>query len=487
MENKSLLSLLKRWSRLLMVGAVVGGLAGYYVASSSAPTYQAEVKALVGPLNTDFETQRAAGQLGRSYAELAVSRPVLAYAIRRSRARTTPRELIDEGAVKTASNDITRIVQITVRYGDARTAAALANTLAGRIQRLAAQTPKEAVDQTGSFMQQPEIARLSGVEQESVANALRRALNPPIGGTVTVVDPAEASADPVAPRVPLITILAAFMGLLAMAVVGLLRESSAHGVADERSLAELDSPAFLGAMVAPAARRKDGAPLAVERGATRVVERYRSLATKLGFFDDRHLLTSLLVLDTTDGRRGGAVAANLAAVLADAGRRVLLLDANGAPGGATSVLGLDGQPGYAELLSLALRGGELEGQADEFRVTRAMGFEVLPRGASTASAMVDVERANRLLEGIRADVDVVIISAAPIDRSPGGLVWARVASGTLLVVEDRRTTEDQLADVLRSLRFVDARVVGTVLGRAGRLVGKPPPEPSGLESPRIIA
>jgi capsular polysaccharide biosynthesis protein/Mrp family chromosome partitioning ATPase len=476
MDNKSLLPLLKRWWRLLIVGAVVGGFAGHYVASNSAPTYEAVVKMLVGPINTDYDTLRAAGELGRSYAELATSKPVLAYGIRKAQARTTPTALIDKGAIKTTSNDITRIVQISVDYGDAATAANLANALAGRIQRLASATPKAATTSTSALMTQPEIRALPTGTQDAISTAVRRVLNPSIGGMVTVVDPAERPVTPVAPRVTLITIMAAFMGLLGMCVIVLLRESSAKGLADERLLTTLDEPAFLGALVAPRTR-KGGGQLAVEVGASAAIDGYRAVATKLGFFDDRPPVRTLLVIDPHKGKRSGVAAANLAGVLADARRRVVLLDAGSMEGGATTALALEGQPGFSELLAGA--GLEsLDGQVAQVRVPRAPGFDVLPRGVAPGSNVLDVEGAQRLLEYLEADVDFVIVSASPIHRSPAALVWARVADGTILVVDDKRTTEEELTDVVRSLRFVGARLLGTVLGRGGRFRGKGPRRPA---------
>jgi succinoglycan biosynthesis transport protein ExoP len=465
MDSKSLLPLLRRWWRLLLVGAVVGGAAGYFVASRSAPTYESDVKMIVGPINTDYDTLRAAGELGRSYAELAVSKPVLAFAIKKTGARTTPTAMLKENAVRTTSNDITRIVQVTVQYGDPKTAADLANALASRVQRLAARSPDQFTSTARTLMEQPEIARLSRDDQDRVSAAAGRVLDVSVGGLVTIVDPAEVPDEAVAPRVKLITVMAAFMGLLAMALFLLVRESSAQSIADERSLVELDEPAYLGAIAAPLGRRGVRTPLAVEGGPSASVDAYRAVATKMGLFDRPPRVRSLLVLDTANGGRAGAAAANLAGVLADAGRKVLLLDANATGGGATAALNLEGRPGYGELLA-GLRGGDLNGHLDEMKVAHA-DFEVLPRGVDAGEQMIDADRAQRLLDELTEDVDMVVISGAPIERSPAALVWSRVSDGVVLVVDDGRTSEDRVKDTLRSLRFSGANTLGTVLGRRG--------------------
>jgi Mrp family chromosome partitioning ATPase len=199
------------------------------------------------------------------------------------------------------------------------------------------------------------------------------------------------------------------------------------------------------------------------------VDAYRTVATNMGLFDNPPRARSLLMLDASDGRRAGAAAANLAGVIAGSGRRVLLLDANAAAGGATSVLSLDGKPGYGELLA-HFRGAELNGNLGRLKVEHAEDFAVLPRGTGGGQAMLDVDSAQRLLRALSEDVDLILVAAAPIERSPAALVWSRVTDGAVLVVDDKRTTEDRVSDTLRTLRFSGAHVLGTVLGRqsAGR-------------------
>src|SRR4051794_36149647 len=146
MENINLLAMLRRWWALLLLGAVLGGAAGYLAASHAAPKYSAAAKLLVGPINTDFETLRASGQLARTYADLATSRPVLRYAIGRTRAHVTSRKLQESEAVRAQSNDVTRIVSVEVEFGDGRTAARLANAIARRIGGLASGAPSQETD-----------------------------------------------------------------------------------------------------------------------------------------------------------------------------------------------------------------------------------------------------------------------------------------------------------------------------------------------------
>jgi Mrp family chromosome partitioning ATPase len=175
-----------------------------------------------------------------------------------------------------------------------------------------------------------------------------------------------------------------------------------------------------------------------------------------------------VVLDAGDGTSSGVVAANLAAVLADNRRRVLLLDANTRSHGATRLLGLEGQPGYTEIIESAGY-GDLNGEVSELRVARGADFHVLPRGSVATTGLLNHDRAQRVLLRLLDDADLVIVSAPSLQRSPAALVWAQVTDGTLLVVEDGQTSQEQLSDVLKSLSIVEANIMGTILGRNRRI------------------
>src|SRR3954453_18653453 len=89
-----LLPHVRRWWWLLLACSLVGALGAWVVASSATKTYEAEAKLLVGPVSGDYPTLQAAGALGRTYAELAHSRRVVAAhagpSARRSEARPRP-------------------------------------------------------------------------------------------------------------------------------------------------------------------------------------------------------------------------------------------------------------------------------------------------------------------------------------------------------------------------------------------------------------
>src|SRR4051794_9430305 len=144
MSGPGFVLLVRRWWWLIGLGAIAGALAAWLIASHTAKTYEADTSLLVGPVSGDFSTLHASGELGKTYAELAASRPVVVAAARAAQVRLAPAEL--EGAVTATSNDVTRIIDIRVRESSPVAAARLANAVGGQLLGLRTRLPVQQTD-----------------------------------------------------------------------------------------------------------------------------------------------------------------------------------------------------------------------------------------------------------------------------------------------------------------------------------------------------
>jgi capsular polysaccharide biosynthesis protein/Mrp family chromosome partitioning ATPase len=458
-KETGFVTLAKRWWWFLALGAVLSGIVAYAAASRLTPTYEAQVQLLTGPINTDFGTLRAAGELARTYSELSTSRPVIDGTIRSLRLPHNRDELRD--SVTATSNEVTRIVTIRVRDEQPGRAAQMANQLARQLSRLSRRTPAQQTEAIDVLMAQIEITTLPSEVQERVRAAARKALGSPLAGQLQVVDPADPPAEPVAPQKTFLALLAAFAGLLLAGVVILLREYPGRAIDSEEALADVARLPVL-ATINGRSGRGDQA-LEVESAAdSPAADSYRVLAAKMGFTDSERPVRSVLVIGSDGERASGPLAANLAAVLAETAR-VTLVDAN-AQGAITSALGLEGRPGYGELFSED-RDGALDGRLAEVLVHRNERFDVVPRGLSAGPGFFDLGRARELLEQLLQSSDFVVLNAPPVDRSPSSLVWGRLVDATVLVVDRRKTPTRAVSEAVQSFSLVGANLVGTVLAR----------------------
>lgn len=457
-KETGFVSLARRWWWFLALGAIIAGVAAYAGASRLTPTYEAQVQLLTGPINTDFGTLRAAGELARTYAELATSRGVVDGTIR---SLGLPYERADvRESVTATSNEVTRIVSIRVRDPDPQRSAHMANRLAQELSRLSLRTPPQTTEAIDVLMAQTEIATLPSETQERVRAAARKALGLPLAGQLQVVDPADVPSEPIAPQKAFLTLLAAFAGLLLAGVVILFREYPGRAIETEEALADIARLPVLGTV--DGRRPKLDQPLEVEAEAgSQSADAYRVLAAKIGFANSERPIRSLLLIGSEGTRGSGALAANLAAVLAETGK-VTLVDANAAEGEITRVLGLDGRPGYGELLA---DGGDFDGALDDVLVRRSERFDVLPLGNAGSPGLFDLGRAQALLERFLETSDFVVLNGPPVDRSPSSLVWGRAADATVLTVDRRKTTRRSVSDAVQTFALVDANLIGTVLAR----------------------
>ena len=134
MDLSGYLAVAKRWWWTLIVAAWIAGLTGYLVATTIQPTYEAQVKVLVGPLNTDTDTLRASGLLVQTYAQYVTTREVLASTIQELGLDLQPDDLA--AATRATANDVTRILTIQVEADDPQQASDLANTVATELEQL---------------------------------------------------------------------------------------------------------------------------------------------------------------------------------------------------------------------------------------------------------------------------------------------------------------------------------------------------------------
>ena len=114
------------------------------------------------------------------------------------------------------------------------------------------------------------------------------------------------------------------------------------------------------------------------------------------------------------------VTVNLARVFADAGKRVLLLDADLRKGSLHGYLGIHRTPGLAEAIA-----GEVS-VADVLHKTDLAGIDFIPRGSSPTnpSELLGSERFRHMVEDLAARYDLVLIDLPPILAVTDAPWWA---------------------------------------------------------------
>jgi len=418
-ELSGYLAILRRWWWTLLVAVWVAAILGYLVGKQIDPTYESSVRLLVGPINTDTNTLRASGQLVQTYAELAVSQPLL-----ESTAKDLglPQGAADElaGAVRTTANDQTRILTIRVQGPKAAETTQAANGIAYSL-----------IELTTHGSSRPE-------------------------GQVQVIDYATVPTSPVAPQISLIVLMSAAAGLLGALILVLLAEYLADRVQDADELARITGSRPLG--VIPAG---SPAPLAgLAEGTKKVpLDAYGSIVAALAFTASEEGRRELVIATGDRGVHGSDLALGFAAAAAE-WRPVLYIDAD-PDGTASALLGVNATSSGG--VSLARR----------VMTTPVDGLRILPVGAVDDLATISPAEARALLDQVAGATDTVIIDTGSLVAQPSAMVWAGVVGSALIAVRRGSTRRSDVREALTRLDQVRAQLVGSVLieSKASRVRG----------------
>jgi capsular exopolysaccharide synthesis family protein len=155
MELKHYLNIVLRWLWLLALAAVIASLTALWATQRQPPVYMSQVKLIVGPgvgsPDPDLNALRTGGQLMQTYAQLTTTGPVLQAVISELGLSTAPEVLAQ--SIDTKSDPETQIFTIRVRHGNATRAAAIANSLAEILLRVASASSNAPIAQLLSQIQ----------------------------------------------------------------------------------------------------------------------------------------------------------------------------------------------------------------------------------------------------------------------------------------------------------------------------------------------
>jgi len=195
-----------------------------------------------------------------------------------------------------------------------------------------------------------------------------------------------------------------------------------------------------------------------------VTEAFRALRTNLEFAGVDQPLRTLLVTSPGPGEGKTTTATNLAAIIAQGDRNVVLLDADLRRPRVHRFLSLPNQVGLSDLF---------RGNLDILSVKRAVEenekMQVITSGnlPPNPAELLGSERMSQILDDIASLEDMIIIDSPPALVSDAAILSAKV-DGVILVLQPGKTNAASAVATLEQLKRADARVLGVVLNRIPR-------------------
>jgi non-specific protein-tyrosine kinase len=192
-------------------------------------------------------------------------------------------------------------------------------------------------------------------------------------------------------------------------------------------------------------------------------EAYRTLRTNLEFSSLDHPLRSLLVTSPADNVDKLSTLANLAVVMAEGGRRVILVDGDLRRPELHEVFGVDNESGLSDLLQHNGEWDDLPLQASHVDSLSLLTSGPLPQNPSV---LLGTETMANVLAALSEQADLVLINAPPVLAVTDAALIATQVDGTLLVVRVGGTQREHVDKARALLDKVNARLVGAVLSNA---------------------
>ena len=462
----------RKW---IVIIAVVASVVGALIMSlAQDPIYEAEAQMLVEPRLGAAVFQQDP-TLNVQNLERAIQTEIQVLEGQRVRERVREDLGLDElpANVRASPVGATDVVSARVRSKDPRTAQVLADAyvqayastrreqaidslqlaeteLSNKVDELQAQ-----IDDADPAQRQALVTQQAAFKERLDQLQIDAALT--TGGT-SVVKSADVPATPVEPRPMRTVVLAAFVGLLLGLAAAFLVDYLDDSIRTADDLQALtDAPVLA---VVPVEPPPDNRPIALSEPHEFAVEIYRGLRTNVQFLGLDRALRVIQVTSSLPGEGKTTTATNLAVVLAQAGSRTLLIDADLRKPRIHEVFAAAPSPGLTELLL-----GE-----DVRMVVHDVGdgLHIVTAGAvpPNPSEMLSTPRVAATVADLAADYDYVILDSAPLLPVADSVALARVVDGVLVVTQANRVSARDVRGAFERLERVGARPIGVVLNRA---------------------
>lgn len=197
-----------------------------------------------------------------------------------------------------------------------------------------------------------------------------------------------------------------------------------------------------------------------------ISEVFRTLRTNIQFMNTSGKLKTLLVTSTLSGEGKSWTSANLAVTFAQAGKKVILLDADMRKGRQYSIFGVSPRPGLSNYLSEVGSGNSVD-LADYIQETEVENLYLIAAGnvpPNPSELLVTPQMVN-LLDQLKELSDIVILDGTPSQLVTDSLILTRLVDSTIIVTASKETKKEDLKRVINNINNVGGKISGIVVNK----------------------
>ena len=200
-----------------------------------------------------------------------------------------------------------------------------------------------------------------------------------------------------------------------------------------------------------------------------IVEIFRTLRTNIQFMNSQKSLKTILVTSTMPVEGKTWVASNLAVTFAQAGKKVVLIDADMRKGRLHKVFQISVTPGLSNYLSGIDEYGK---KSDDnifkyIKQTEVENLYVIPTGhvPPNPSELLSSETTINMLEKLKEIFDIIIFDGTPCILVTDSIILSRIVDSTIIVASHKLTKKDNLKKLKKSIENVGGKIAGVVLNK----------------------
>lgn len=485
---------LKRWWWLLVASTLVAGVSSYVATTRQPPVYEAHTTLMIGraiddpnPTSIEFTLSQ---QLAATYADIANREPV-----REATMEALGLNFLPQYLARPIPNS--QLIEILVTDTNPLRAQAVANELTHQLilrsptsedeqeqerqafineqldsLQVQIQDTQEEIetlqDELGELNSALQIAetqtQISGLQsklaslQTTFANYLENTQQGATN-TLTVIEAADVPRRPTGPnQVLTISLASALAFMLATAAAYLLDYLDATLKTPEEVSRIFDRPVI--GYIPEIEESENERPYIAEHPRSTVAEAFRSLRTNLEFAAVDKQLKAIYVTSPGPAEGKTAMAVNLALIMAQGGKDVILLDADLRRPNIHGYLGIPNSEGLSDIFQ-----GHVE-------VTEALHdwengtIEVITGGSPppNPTELLGSRKMDHVLRTLKERADVVIIDGPPFLVADASVLSTKV-DGLLVVIRPGHTHRDAARTMLEQIDRVGGRILGVTLNR----------------------
>jgi tyrosine-protein kinase Etk/Wzc len=289
-------------------------------------------------------------------------------------------------------------------------------------------------------------------------------------GNVRIIDNADANVEePVKPMRKIIVLVAALIGLLLAVATVFVRQAFYRGVDNPEIIENLGMPVYASLPYSRLQERlekaaqsrsasKDPRLLSVSAPTELAIEALRSLRTSLHFAMLEARNNVLMISSPTPGVGKSFVSSNLAVIIAQTGKRVLLIDADMRKGYLHKMFNLTPKHGLSDTLAARLGSKEVINHTE----VRNLDFISCGYAAPNPSELLMHDNFNKMISDLSPLYDLVIIDTPPILAVTDATLVGRQSGTCLLVTRFGLSTAKEIEACKRRLMHNGILIKGAI-------------------------